>query len=243
MKPLTDASGLPWHGRIDRRSSNGIACVAAFLLLVGCGGPGMRVGRIGEPVPLPSGPPENRCEVEGWHELAPTRVIGEGVTAGFGYQTQYSQVWEGHGVYRPGDEEPLELPPLLPAMKEPDLMRVHMAPIEEVEDAEAATLGWSLGSLGVLGLGIGVAAGIQGSSPTGAAVAGVGGVVLGLTALVIALAEQPSGAEQVEADAKRQLFATPKEDWQAVQRGVDRLNLRQRLQCGGGAKATAEPTP
>lgn len=199
----------------------------------------MQVGRLGASVPLPNGAPVNACEVHDWRELAPTRVIAEGTTTGGLVTTQYTAVVEGQGVYRPGEKEPLDLVPLLPAMGEPDLARAHMAPIENVDDKEAAVLGWTLGSLGGMGLGLGIAAGIGDKNPTAAAVAGVSGLAFGLVALVVALASQPSGDEQLRADAYRHVFVPKLEDWTAVQRGVDHLNTARRQQCGGGAAAVA----
>ena len=121
----------------------------------------MQVGRLGSSLPLSSGAPGSACETTGWHELAPTRVIAEGQTTGGLVTTHYSAVVEGHGVYRPGEAEPMALPPLLPAMNEPELARTHMEPIERVDDQQAAVLGWTLGGLGGMGLGIGIAMAVQ----------------------------------------------------------------------------------
>jgi hypothetical protein len=47
----------------------------------------------------------------------------------------------------------------------------------------------------------------------------------------MALASQPSGEDQIAADARRELFFPEEDDMSAVGRGVDRINNRTRDRC------------
>jgi len=54
---------------------------------------------------------------------------------------------------------------------------------------------------------------------------------MGVVGVVGALVAQPSGQDQLEADARRQLFLFPEDERAAVDRGVDRSNLATRNRC------------
>jgi hypothetical protein len=161
----------------------------------------------------------------------PRAFARTGVTAGFGYQVHHSQIWEGGGVFQVGEDDPEDLEDVFPEMREPALQRKHEARIQPVYDAHARSLYWALGGLAAMGTGIGIAAAIQDDSPTGAAVAGISGLGLGLVGVFGALAAQPSGEEQLAADAREQLFIPSEDDMKAAARGVDRMNAAQRSRC------------
>ena len=100
---------------------------------------------------------------------------------GIGYNSFYSQVQEGAGVPKPGKEDPEELEDVWPKIAEPALQRKHEAPIQKVDDASMRSLFWSLGGLGAMAGGIGVAAAVQDAeSGTAATIAAVSGLALGL---------------------------------------------------------------
>ncbi|HVU02870.1 MAG TPA: hypothetical protein VHE30_14015, partial [Polyangiaceae bacterium] len=59
------------------------------------------------------------------------------------------------------------------------------------------------------------------------------GLVLGVVGIVGALAAQPSGYDQLEADARRKLFLPKEDDLVAIERGADGANAAVRTRCGG----------
>ena len=59
----------------------------------------------------------------------------------------------------------------------------------------------------------------------------VTGLGLSVVGIVGALVAQPSGQEQLEAEARSRLFLFPEDDRAAVDRGVDRSNLAARAHC------------
>jgi len=194
-------------------------------------GSGIQTGRVGAPVALPSGKPQTRCEREQWYELAPAQVKATGMEAGVAYNTHYSAVYKGLGVFQFEQKDPEKLEDVWPKINEPELRRAHEARIEPVDAASARSLNWSLVGLGGLVVGVGTAAAIQKESGTAAAVAGVSGLVVGLVGVVMALAAQPSGPAQVQADARRSLLIPEEDDLDAAGRGVDRANASTRAQC------------
>ncbi|MDD9942096.1 MAG: hypothetical protein OXU20_13710 [Myxococcales bacterium] len=219
---------------MNKRGLTWGAAIAAGFVLVGCG-PGIKTGRIGPTVPLPSGPPSSACESQGWLELAQSRAIATGTESTGLYTTTYRAEIEGYGVFRPGSDDNVSLPEVLPGFGEPALEEAHMAPIRAVEAAETRAIVWGVVGLGGMAAGLGTAAAIQEDSPTGAAVAGISGLIVGLIGVVGMLVEQPSGPEQVVADAHRQLFSAKVDDMSAVARGVNHSNAQQRGRCGGVA--------
>jgi len=200
-----------------------------FIQTAACGGP--QYARIGPPVPLDAGPPRTSCETREWYALAPARVQATGATAGFGFNTYYSQVHEGVAVFRDGSSKPEDLEDLLPKMGEPELARQHQARIDPVDAASRRSIYWSVGGLIGLFGGVGVAAAIQDQSHTAANVFGISGIVLGVVGLVGALVSQPSGEEQLYADTRRKLFIPGEDDLSAATRGVDKLDDQRRRQC------------
>lgn len=122
-------------------------------------------------------------------------------------------------------------------MQEPELERTHMARIEPVERAGKKTLTLALISLGGMAAGLGTAAAIEDHSSTGAAVAGISGLTIGLVGAIWALVAVPSVADQIEANTRSKLFLRGEDDMQAVARGVMRINSAQRQRCGGAAIA------
>jgi hypothetical protein len=145
----------------------------------------------------------------------------------------YSQVWEGVGVFRVGEETPEELEDVMPAMREVRLQRDHEARIEPVDAANRDALYWLLGGVAGMSVGLGTAAVIQEESGTGAAVAGLTGLAVGIGGLIGGLIAMPSAEEELAADARRRLFLPTEDDMSAVGRGVDRANAEQRVRCGG----------
>jgi hypothetical protein len=205
--------------------------VLALLFSVGCGG--SQYGKIGPAYPLPNGSPGTDCERAAWFDIAPARIQATGATIGVGVNTYYTQEHEGLGVFRHGSKDPEDLEDLLPTLGEPDLAQRHQARIEPVDAASRRAVYWSVGGLVGLFGGIGVAAAVQKDSPSVAAAFGISGLVLGLVGVVGALASQPSGEDQLYADARRKLLIRGEDDPRAITRGINDLNGRQRVKCGG----------
>ncbi len=182
---------------------------------------------------MPTGQPRSTCEREQWYELAPARVRATGMEAGFNYNTHYSQLWEGYGVFRTSENDPEDIEDLWPAMEEPELQERHQAWIDPVDDAHRSSFYWSLGGLAGLFGGLGIAVAVSDQSGGAAAAAGITGVVAGLVGAIGALVAQPSGIDQLNADARRKLFIPGEDDMNAVARGIDRVNGKRRHGCGG----------
>lgn len=209
-----------------------VALAIAAGSFVGCATP-IATGRIGQRVSLPTGDPVATCEQREWYELVPAQVEVSGAVASGTVVTSYRAAAQGLGVFERGEDEPEQTEDVLEQMQEPELAAAHQARIQPVDDALYKTLHWSLGgTAGLLG-GLTVAALIQEDSPEAAAVFGIGGLVFGVVAVVVALASQPSGVDQMEADARRQLFFADEDDLLAVMRGVNRMNGIRRQRCGG----------
>lgn len=215
--------------------------IALCVQLVACAGP--QVGRIGPAVALPNGPPRSDCERNDWYELAPTRVQATGATAGVLFNTHYSQLVDGLGVFRHQESDPEDLEDLWSRMDEPVLQRKHQARIEPVDAAHERTLALSLGGLALGLTGVGIAAAVGDQDRTLATITGVTGLAALVVGTIGALAAQPSGEEQLYADARRKLFIAGEDDRVAVERGVNRANSRRRRQCGGTPSRLSVPQP
>jgi len=209
------------------RLSAGLVGLTA-LLLVACGPSALRTGPA---LALPSGPARSVCERVGWYEAAPVRVTAEGETAGVLFTTRYTQEFHGLGLFRPGQQQPEELDDVWPKLAEAPLQQKHELPIERVDAASRHSLYWALGGLGGMAAGIGGAVAVADSSRGAAATLGISGLVAGLVGVVGALVAQQSGADQLQADARRRLFIEGEDDFAAVRRGVERNNLNTRSQC------------
>ncbi len=221
--------------RTQKKPLLGLALAIVHTATLGC--QSTQFGKIGPAYPLPNGSPKTQCEREQWLELAPARVQATGMTAGVGFNTYYTQVNEGVGVFRPSSNDPEDLEELLPKLGQPELASRHQARIEPVDAASRRSIYWSLGGLAALFGGVGVAAAVQKDSPSTAAGFGVTGIVLGLVGVVGALASQPSGRDQLYADARRKLLIPGEDDMKAAAHGINDLDGRHRTKCGG------QPTP
>ncbi len=219
----------------------GIALCMFGTQLVACGGP--QLGRTGPAQSLPNGPPRTSCERGDWHELVPARVKSTVMTAGVGYNTVYTKTHEGLGVFSLGDDEPEKLEDLWPRLSEPRLQQQHQSRIRPVDDASKRSLYWALGGLAGMVGGVGLAAAMSKDSPEAAGAFGVTGLVVGLVGVVGALVTQPSGHDQLEAEARRRLFIPGEDDMVAVARGVNRVNGSQRKHCGGQPTPFSNPQP
>jgi hypothetical protein len=208
-------------------SSSGLVGLTTWLL-VGCGPSAMRTGPA---LALPSGPARGPCERVGWYEAAPTRVTAEGETAGVFFRTHYTQDFHGLGLFRLGQQKPEELEDVWPKLAEAPLQQKHEPPIERVDAAFRHSLYWALGGLGGMAVGIGGAIAVNNSNRGVATTLGISGLVAGLVGSVGALIAQPSGADQLQADARRRLFIEEEDDFEAVRRGVERSNVNTRNQC------------
>lgn len=191
------------------------------------------MGRVGPPIALPNGAPQSACEREGWYELAPAKIQSQATTAGIGYNTIYTKIHVGAAIFPVGENDPEKLKDLWPQMSERTLQLKHEARIQPVDDAAQTSLYWALGGLAGFAGGVGVAAATENESKTTAAIFGVSGLALGLVGVVGALVTQPSGLDQLEAEARRKLFFPREDDLTAVARGVNRINGTRRQQCGG----------
>jgi hypothetical protein len=140
-------------------------------------------------------------------------------------------------VFRPGSDDPEDLEEVLPMMAEPALAQQHMEPIERVNAANRRAVTWALVGLGGMLAGLIPAALLEKDNPGAAAAFGISGAAVGLTGVVGTLVNQPSGEEQLVADARRRLFMTQEDDMRAVERGLSRMNLQGRDSCDG------EPAP
>lgn len=208
--------------------------------LVGCAQQ-VQVGRIGAPVALTSGKPRSACERANWQELAPARVVAKGMTQGISHTTHYSQINEGMGVFRLGSDNPEDLEEVLPKMGEPELAQQHMEPIERVNAANRRAVTWALVGLGGMAAGLIPAALLEKDNPGAAAAFGISGVAVGVMAVVGTLINQPSGEEQLIANARRRLFIPQEDDMRAVERGLSRMNTQERDSCDLGHTPRAAP--
>jgi len=209
----------------------GRACLGVALsasLSMGCGPSAVRTGPT---VPLPTGAPRTACESKDWYELAPASLNATAATAGIGYNVYYQGQFNGLGVFRPGAKEPEKLEDVWPRLSEPRLQQLHEARIEAVDAAAYRSLYWALGGLAGLAAGVGGAVALSDSHPNLAAASGITGLALSVVGVVGALVAQPSGQEQLEAEARTKLFLFPEDDRAAVDRGVDRSNLAARASC------------
>lgn len=202
----------------------------APVIVIGLTACGPSAIRTAQPIPTQAPVPNTACERENTFELVPTRLQVQGTETGLFATTRTAQM-RGLAVYQKGDEDPRELDELWPVIDEPDLQSSHQAWIQPVDDAHWRVIYWSLGGLGVMGAGLGTAAALQDVNPTGATVAGLTGLGLGLTAAIIAIASQPSAAEQMAANGRRYMFIPGEDERAAVIRGVDKLTRHAREQC------------
>ena len=198
------------------------------LLLAGCGPSALRTGPV---LALPSGPPQSECERMGWYEAAPARVTAEGETAGVFVNMHYAQEFDGIGLFRPGAHKPEELEDVWPRLAETPLQKKHEVPIDRVETQEWHSVYWALGGIGGLAAGIGGAIAVGNSNRAVSTTLGITGLVAAAVGVVGALVAQPSGADQLQADARRRLFIEGEDDMTAVRRGVERNNVNTRNQC------------
>jgi hypothetical protein len=100
-----------------------------------------------------------------------------------------------------------------------------------VDDADARVVYWTLGGFGATGTGIATAAALHDTTPTGAAVAGITGLVLGLAATIVVLVVEPSDADEIAAEGRRYMFIPGEDDEALVLRGVTKLTTRARQEC------------
>ncbi|HEY3499206.1 MAG TPA: hypothetical protein VGK73_31160 [Polyangiaceae bacterium] len=217
------------------------------LAAVACASGGTaQYGKLAGPVPLANGAPRTQCERGQWYELVPARVQARGMTNSIFWDTTYRGVREGYAVFPHGGGEPKVLEPLWPVMSEPELAQLHQSRIDPVDDAERASLYWLLGGIVGAGAGIGIGMAVLDESEEAGAALILSGVGLAIVGLVGGLVAQPSGRDQVEANARRKLLIPREDDLYAAARGVDRMNARRRSQCGGnpvppGALEEAQP--
>jgi hypothetical protein len=212
------------------------SALLALLMVVGCGS-GANPQRVGPAVPLSSGQAATSCERDEWYELAPSIVEGTAVRSVGYVQVHRVQEQQGLAVYQLGDEDVTKLDDLWARMNEPELQRAHEARIQPVSDARARSAYWLIGGLVGLGAGVGIAAAIQDESKTGAAVAGLTGLGIGLVGVIVSLANMPSTNAEIKASTRRYLFIPGEDDLAAAARGIDRVNQSRRFQC----ESTAAP--
>jgi len=197
-------------------------------LLIGCSPSALQTGPA---VSLPSGPARGSCESQGWYELAPASIEAQAATAAVFATVTYQAGFNGFGVFRAGSKHAEELEDVWPRLNEPRLQQLHEARIEPVDTASRHSLYWALGGTVGLAGGVGAAAAVENSNKSVAAVLGISGLVLGAVGVVGALVAQPTGQQQLEAEARRKLFFFPEDERAAVDRGVERNNLAVRQRC------------
>ncbi len=206
-----------------------LACLS--LSCVACG-PGTT--RIGMPRSLPSGVPQNSCERERWLEIVPASTVVTAEVNHGSYTTYYSAVATGVGVFQQGEQDPEDVDNLWWEMNEPALQKEHEARIAYVDEAWTRSFWWGGLGTGLMFAGLGTAAVIQPETQAGAIAAGATGLVAGLVGVIGMLANQPSGIDQMHADARSRLFIAEEDDLEAVDRGVDRANQERRRRCRAG---------
>jgi len=205
--------------------------IAFPLILAGVTACGPSAVRMARPLPSQAPAPTTECERENTFELADTEMTVEGSKSYGIFIAPYSDKMQGLGVYRLGSEDLEELDDLWLRMDEPTLQVSHQARIQPVDDAAARVIYWSLGGIAVMGAGLGTAAALQDTNSTGAAVAGIGGLALGLTAAIIAIASQPDIPDQMAAHGRRYMFVPGEDDEAAMLRGVTKLTMSARREC------------
>ncbi len=248
------------HERLRRRGLAKASChrrrhgarsspfaIAAALLGTACG---PTVVPMGGALPLPAGAPRNGCELGGFLELRQTEVYSSAsdeTPTGYGSSIVRSVDTRGAGVglYRPGADEPEELPEALAPLDD-GLYRRHLgriAPIESKRSTRQAFVVVTLiGAVATLA-GAGVALATSSSSSSGSSdgpktpvliglgVAGGGLVVMGIGAIG-AIVAKPSVYEQTDYELRKRVLVPAEDDMQAAARAVDGHNQRARSRCG-----------
>ena len=207
--------------------------LAVPLLSLALGCSSAHLGRLGNPVQLPTGAPRSECEQESWYEIVPTRVRATGRTNEVLFSTYYWREDEGMAIYRVGRERPQKLDNVWSVIGDPELQREHEARIEPIVAAERRVLWWTLGGVGGLAIGTGTGLALMDESRDAAIGAMLAGLAVGVVGLVGALVNQPSGEEQLYADTRRTLLIPEEDAIYRAEAGIDRANARQRQRCGG----------
>lgn len=197
-------SGLGKASPMRDKPFRGVCSICICLSLGARGGP--QLGRVGPVFALPNGSPRSQCEAKGWYEMAQTRLQTQ-TTEGTGdFTSYYSRLFEGVGIYRPREEQPLDLVDVWPDLRDRELEKRHQARIKPVDDANVTSLYWMLGALGTLVATAGTAAAIRKESRTAAVTIAVGGLVVSTAGMAIGWAKGPSPSERMTADARRKLL-------------------------------------
>ncbi len=197
--------------------------------------------RLAPPLALPSGQAGTTCESERWLELVPTKLRVSHTSGAGSYQVTRIGYAEGVGIFEAGQEEPTPLEDLWPRLRAPELQERHESRIRPVDDANWRSVGWLGSGLIAIAAGAGTAAAIQDDHPTGAAVAGLGGLGLGVVAGIVGWVAMPSAEESMEADARRQMLFPSEDDLGAAARSVDEWNAEQRRLCSETPRTAAGP--
>ena len=181
--------------------------------------------RMGPAVPLTIGDPRDACEQEGWLELAPAEVRQWGPPA----------VYEGFGLFRPGQPRPEDLERVVDRLQEPTL-EARMARIRRTDAATHRSLYWVLGvGVGGMTVGLGTGAALNDRNHAAATAFGIGGLALGLVGVIGALVTMPPTQDQLDADAGHYVFFGA-QDLPAITRGTERTDQAVRQACGAGGR-------
>ncbi len=185
----------------------------------------VHTSRMGPAVPLTIGDPGDACEQEGWLELAPAEVRQWGTSA----------VYEGFGLFRPGQRHPEDLERVVDRLQEPTLS-ARMARIRRTDAASYRSLYWSAGvGLGGMTVGLGTGAALNDRNHAAATVFAIGGLALGLVGVIGALVTMPPEQKQLDADAGHYVFFDA-QDLPAVMRGTERADQAVRQTCTAGGR-------
>lgn len=223
--------------------------VIALLSLQACGG--VNAYRSGEPVALPSGPPQGECEEEDWLELVPTHVSAHeptGHTSSDGFYTYtYSYTArrnaQGLSVFAPETDKPIPIADLLPKLNDPKLTKRHEDRVKPVQRMES--LSNTLSAISYVTMGVGLVAVLGGlvafvdtsneqRSNAGLAVmmGGTGAVVFGSVLFAVGYGWlRPEPSELTLLRTRELTFLPQENNMDRITQGVDQLNQQTRQRC------------
>lgn len=203
----------------------GVALVA--LVLQSCGMP-VRTVRMGDPIPLSAGDPQNACERQSWLELSPSRSFSTQADQGDFVITTSTREAVGLAVFRFGADKPEDLVTLLPRMNQPQLEQSHLRRIEPILAKDRLSKKLVLWSGAAA---IALAAGSGAGGDAGLYLGGSSLVALGV--MIYGMYTRPSASERTFANIRRTTLVEGEDDFQAASQGVATLNGNVRARCGG----------
>lgn len=216
-----------------------LVIAAATVLVTGCATPHEYV-RKGPSVPLEVGAPRTACEKANFLEVVPAQAKVTRLHAQPGlfvtrYETGTAEA-RGLAVYKPGEEVPLSVLPLLSGPAFEDALARHLRPMQPIMEAKTQSLTLLWGGLGLIGGGLTV--GVVGASPppggspnNALIIGGLTGVLVGCVVGMIGAWTQIPARQDAELAIRERMFFVPDDDPEDAKRAVSARNEQVRRQC------------